>query len=158
RLSLHFAANPPKHLLTGAQVRLKGVQVDGALALESGHTSIETLALASSNTTSTATIATSARTPNTCRARQTLRILVNLQNNPIQPYTLTTAQSVVFGATSNFFLENSYQQTWLTGDVVGWYTIPLSSTVCDTQSLESYANSAAIATGVNLSAYTHLVY
>jgi hypothetical protein len=66
--------------------------------------------------------------PNTLGAQSTLVILVNFQDDPAnQPYTVVDAQSAVFGVVSNFFLENSYQQTWVTGDVAGWYTIPLSS-------------------------------
>jgi hypothetical protein len=65
---------------------------------------------------------------------------------------------VVFGTISNFFLESSYNQTWLTGDVVGWFTIALSSTVCDVNTLASQAQSAASAAGTDLSAYTHYVY
>jgi hypothetical protein len=85
-------------------------------------------------------------------------ILVNFQDNPIQPYTVSYAQSVMFGTTSDFFYENSYQQTWLTGDVAGWYTIPLSSTVCDLFSIASYAKSVASAAGFDLAAYRHYVY
>jgi Bacterial Ig domain/Gametolysin peptidase M11 len=160
QLSLHFAADPPTDLLTGAQVRVKGVQVDGALALESGETSIETLALApsSTSTATTATIATSAALPNTFGAQKTLVILVNFQDNTTQPYTVSDARSVVFGETSDFLYENSYQQTWLTGDVAGWYTIPFTSTVCDISSIATYAQAAASAAGFNLAAYTHYVY
>jgi hypothetical protein len=58
--------------------------------------------------------------PNTLGAQSTVIILVNFQDNPTyQPYTVADAQSVVFGAGSSFLLENSYQQTRLTGDVVG---------------------------------------
>jgi hypothetical protein len=67
-------------------------------------------------------------------------------------------RDLVFNTTSNFFLENSYQQTWLTGDVAGWYTIPFTSTVCDIFSIASYAQSAASAAGFNLAAYKHYVY
>ncbi len=143
RLSLHFATDPPTNLLTGSQIRVKGVQVDGALALDSGSTSVQTLLLA---------------LPNTFGAQKTLVILVNFQDKTTQPYTVTTAQSVVFSTTSNFDLENSFQQTWLTGDVYGWFTIPMSYTVCDSSTLASYAKQAATAAGVNLSAYTRYVY
>jgi M6 family metalloprotease-like protein len=88
-----------------------------------------------------------------------LVILVNFQDAPTnQPYTVAAAQNLVFGTVSNFFLENSYQQTWLTGDVVGWYTIPLSSTTCNLTSIASSAQTAASAAGINLSAYSHYVY
>src|SRR5437016_11719877 len=95
RFSLHFAANPPKHLLTGAQVRVKGVQVDGALALASGDTSIEILALdsGSTSTATTATTATSVVLPNTFGAQATAVILVNFQDNTAQPWTPAQVQS-----------------------------------------------------------------
>jgi hypothetical protein len=114
-----------------------------ALELASGKTSVQALA----------TIA-----PNTFGAQSTLVMLVNFQDKTTQPYTVDSARDVVFTTTSNFFLENSYQQTWLAGDVVGWFTIPLNSTVCNYNTLASYAKSAALAAGVNLSAYKRYVY
>jgi NPCBM-associated, NEW3 domain of alpha-galactosidase len=143
RFALHFAADPPTHLETGTRVRVTGVRVEQMLALSSSTTSVETLASA---------------LPNTFGAQKTLVILVNFADKATQPYTVATAQSVVFTTTSNFDLENSYGQTWLTGNVVGWYTIALSSTVCDYSTLASQAKSAAQAAGVNLSAYTRYVY
>jgi hypothetical protein len=143
RFSLHFAADAPTDLETGDHIRVRGVRVGQALALDSGGTSVQTLSVA---------------LPNTFGAQKTLVMLVNFQDKTTQPYTVATAQSIVFTTTSNFDLENSYQQTWLTGDVVGWYTIPLSSTVCDYSTLASYARQAATAAGVNLSAYNRYVY
>jgi hypothetical protein len=143
RFALHFAANPPTHLATDTRVRVTGVRVEQALALDSSSTSVQTLATA---------------LPNTFGAQPTLVILVNFQDKATQPYTVATAQNVVFGQTSNFDVENSYGQTWLTGAVAGWYTLSLSSTVCDYAMLASQAQAAAQAAGVNLSAYTRYVY
>src|SRR5881296_1586580 len=42
RFSLHFAADPPTHLLTGARIRVRGVQVGTMLAL-GGSTSVQTV-------------------------------------------------------------------------------------------------------------------
>ncbi len=143
RLSLHFAAHPPT-LHTGSWVRVRGVRVGRALALESGSASVESLA---------------AIVPNTFGEQRTIVILVNFQDKPTeQPYTRDDARSVVFGTANQFYLEASYQKTSLTGDVVGWYTIPMNSTVCDGWKLASDAKSAATAAGVNLSAYTRIVY
>jgi hypothetical protein len=143
RLSLHFAAQPPSDLQTGSRVRVKGVQIDQAVALESGgYTSVEMLVATLSSTLG---------------EQKTLVILVNFQDRATQPYTLDYARNVVFHTTSNFDLENSYQQTWLTGDVVGWYTIPLTSTGCDPSQILSLAQAAATAAGVNLSSYNHWV-
>src|SRR6266700_4881945 len=96
--------------------------------------------------------------PNTFGAQNTLVILVNFYDNTSQPYTTDQVNSMIFGTVNNFYYENSYQQVWLTGDIYGWFTIPLSYTVCDTSSLSSYANSAAAAAGANLSAYSRMVY
>jgi hypothetical protein len=150
RFALHFAASPPTHLETGSQVRVRGVRVDRALALESGGRSVQALSTA---------------LPNTFGSQKTLVILVNFQDKKTQPYTVASAQGVMI-ATSNFDLEGSFQQTWLTGvvdsaqaaDVRGWYTIPLSSMVCDYNTLASQAKSAATAAGINLSAYRRYVY
>jgi len=64
----------------------------------------------------------------------------------------------MFGTTSDFYSEASYGQTWLTGDVYGWYTIPVSYTTCDTTAIANNAKQAAVAAGANLSAYDHYVY
>jgi hypothetical protein len=143
RFSLHFAADPPA-LQTGSHVRVKGVRVERALALESSRTSVQALATVQ---------------PNSFGEQRTIVILVTFQDKPTeQPYTPDYARGVFFGTSSEFFLEVSYQQAWLAGDVVGWYTIPLNSTVCDYSKLATEAKSAATAAGVNLSAYPHHVY
>ena len=142
RLSLHFADHHPEHLLTGAKIRVKGIQVDNALAL--GGENVDSV--------------TPAPVPSTLGDLRTLVVLVNFQDNPTEPYTVAEAQQAVFGTVSDFYLENSYRQTWLSGDVVGWFTIALTSTICDMNTLASQAASAASAAGVNLSAYTHHVY
>jgi hypothetical protein len=144
RLSLHFVDNRPEHLLTGATIRVKGVQVDNTLALSSGGGKVKPV--------------TPAPVPSTLGELRTLVILINFQDNPIQSYTVADAQSMVFGTVRDFYLENSYQKAWLNGDVVGWYTIPTSSTVCDFNAIALQANSAASAAGVNLSAYNHYLY
>jgi hypothetical protein len=142
RFSLHFATEPPT-LLSGSYVRVTGSRIEETLALGSGSNSVQELAAA---------------LPNALGAQHTLVMLVNFSDNPTQPYTPEYAQSVVFGTTSQFYLENSFGQAWLTGDVVGWFTIALSSAGCDTSTLATQAQAAAVAAGVNLAAYTHYVY
>ena len=142
--SLHFAEGAPPHLLTGAKIRVKGTRVADKLALGGGGTSVQQLA--------------PAPLPKTLGALRTLVILVNFSDDPAQPYTVDDAHAALFGVTSSFFLENSYQQSWLDGDVYGWFTIPVSSTVCDYTTIANAARNAALAAGANLTAYDHLVY
>ncbi|HEY3305842.1 MAG TPA: NEW3 domain-containing protein [Candidatus Binatia bacterium] len=140
RLELRFAKNPPA-LETGQRVKARGKKSKGVLALDSGS-SVQTLSAALSNTFG---------------AQKTLVILVNFQDKTTQPYTVAYAQGVV-DTTSNFDLENSFQQTSLDADVVGWYTIAQNSTVCNYTNTADLAEQAAQANGVDVSAYPRRVY
>lgn len=152
--SLNFKKNPPTHLSSGARVKVRGVRVNTALALDSG-TSVQAAA---------APIA-----PNTFGQQNTLVILVNFRNNTAQPYDTTFAGNVL-NTTSNFFLENSYQQTYLSTTLKGWYTIDMDAPhvvtnsdgtktyYCDYSSISSKADAAATANGVTLSNYKRKVY
>jgi hypothetical protein len=150
RLALHFASATPTHLLTGSVVRVHGVQVSNHLALASGanranNTSLQTVSAASAPTNSGAV--------------NTLVIMVNFRDNPsAQPWTAAAVQNMVFTQTSNWDLENSFQHTWLAGDVAGWFTVPVASTNCDTATIKSSALSAAQSAGYNLSSYSHYIY
>jgi hypothetical protein len=153
RVPLHFANQPPRHLLTGDHVRANGQLSDGTLILYSGSS----VTTATTSTTSTSSIPL----PNTFGAQSTLVILVNFQDAPSnQPWTPAQIQSEVFGGSgmSGYLQEASYGQTSLTGDVYGWYTIAVSSTACDTNQIATDANNAASAAGVNLASYARLVY
>ena len=166
QVPLHFNSKAPTNLLTGDHVRAHGtVDTSGTLILDSGG---------SVKTTSPPTTSPSGPLPNTFGPQSTIVILVNFQDNTNPPpYTAADAQNAIFatgtvpGATSvydtfetanSFIQENSYGQTSLIGKVVGWYTIPDSITTCNTGQMATDAQNAAIAAGVNLSAYTRYVY
>jgi hypothetical protein len=92
--------------------------------------------------------------PNTKGAQRTLAILVNFQDAPTnKPWTTDQANSLIFGTVSDFMRENSAQQTWLSGAVAGWYTIPVNSTVCDGFAIEQQGKAAAQANGYVLGNY-----
>ena len=143
--TLHFRKDPPSYLKSGAKVRVRGIRIADAVALESGSGSVATLAAA---------------LPNTFGEQRTIVILVNFSDAPAQPYTPAYAQDLVFNSVSNFFLENSYQQTYLSGDVKGWYTINMNSPVsnCDYSQIAAKADAAAAAAGVTLARYSRKVY
>jgi gametolysin peptidase M11 len=148
RLELIFATDAPA-LQSGDRVRARGRRSNGVLSL-SGSGDVQTLAAA---------------LPNTFGAQKTILILVNFYDKATEPYSVSTAQSVM-NTTSNFDLENSFTQTWLTGvtnasaaaDVAGWFTINQSYTVCDYSTTASLAEQAATAAGINLSQYGRRVY
>ena len=147
RLTLHFATNPPVHLLTGSHVRVHGVRVNNELALSSG------------TSTSSLQVVAAATLPSTLGVFNTLVIMVNFQDQPTaQPFTSAAVQDVVFNQTNAWDLENSFQNTSLTGNVAGWFTIAVNSTSCDTSTIKTDAQAAAQSAGYSLANYSRFIY
>lgn len=165
--TLHFV-NRPKGLLSGRQIRVHGLALfpstnentdgsDGDLILNNEQSILLLTSEESSTVTSTASPTTIL--PNTLGDQKTLVMLVNFQNDALnKPWTAEQAQNMVFNTVSDFYFENSYGQTWLTGDVLDWKTLPLDNTSCNSTLISNEADSAAINAGVDLSAYTRFIY
>ena len=142
RVGVHFAADSPK-LQTGDRVRVRGVLLGAELAADNGTSSV-------TQVTSVA--------PYTFGEQSTLMILVNFQDLATQPFSVAAAHDLLFNTVNSFYRENSQNQTWLTGDVIGWFTIDLSGSVCDYAGIQSRARAAASAAGVNLANYRRFIY
>ena len=145
---LQFTIEPPSKLKTGDQVIVSGVQLDSHLLVDSLSAATST----KSGTTSQMV------TNNSFGEHKVLTILVNFQDKQDTLFTQAYARDMVFTQTNNFFRENSFNQTWLTGDVFGWLTIPSSYTTCDPLAIAAQAKAAAAAAGAELSAYNHYIY
>src|SRR5262249_14871502 len=100
----------------------------------------------------------SVATPFTFGAQQTLVILMNFSDLTTQPWTTATAQSVTFTDASNFDLENSFNQTWLSGQVADWVTISSASTTCNYNMWAVQADTAATNAGVNVASFPRRIY
>lgn len=94
-------------------------------------------------------------------------ILVNFQDNTMQPFTTSEVASTYFTAPDSikkFYEENSFGQWTLTGDVFGYYTIPMNQiptggcTDPVMYNVSALADAAATSAGVNLSTYDKKVY
>jgi len=161
RFELHFANKPPS-IPSGQSIRAKGhvlaaqdqtAETDGAVVLASGD-DLLTLAYDGTGTSGT----TDPSTYNTLGEQRVAVMLVNFQNNPgDKPWTLSQAQNFVFGTVSNFFNETSYGQTWLTGDTLGWYTVPMDGGNCPS-GIPAEADKIAASKGINVNDYDRLVY
>ena len=64
----------------------------------------------------------------------------------------------MFGTTSAYDYEASYQQTTLTGAVAGWFTIAETNTTCNYTNIATQAKQKASAAGYALSNYNRFVY
>jgi len=175
RFELHLSTPPDTSMSTGDLVSVEGTLVgstieDAGVTAYSGDTDLSPRYASSysplakpspSPTPTTGPVVV----PGAIGSQSTLVMLVNFQDNTSQPFTLGQAATAIFTDANAFVQENSYLQTSLTGTVVGWYTLPTtttalqtSSTGCNIQTIQNYANAAATAAGVNLAGYQRLVY
>ena len=138
---------PGLDLLSGDHVRVQGHAVASAFQLQPASTD----GLASLEVLTPAPLA------NTFGAQKTLVILVNFSNAPTQPYSVAQANTA-YATLDAWFREVSYQQTSLAVDVVGWFTLSLTTAGCNNALIQSQARQAAAAAGVNLSTYVRHVF
>lgn len=115
------------------------------------------LAFLGQDSTTASTVTSTSSLSNTVGDQRTLVLLVNFQDNPQQPWTVDQVQDMIFGKVNDFVKENSFGQTWLSGDVHGYYTLPINSS-CDYKGFESYITAAAEADGIDTSSYLRKVY
>jgi hypothetical protein len=128
---------------SGTRVRARGRLANNTIEL-SGGGSVQTLALASSNTFGEQKVAV---------------ILVNFSDNTSAPYSTTAAYNVTFDEVNRFYQETSYGQTSLTGQVFGWYTLGMRTpSTCDYYAIATEADQVATANGVNLNQFNRKVY
>lgn len=90
--------------------------------------------------------------------QRTAVLLVNFQDDTSRPITPTDARAMVFGQVSDFYWEASYGKTFLSGDVYGWFTIPVSRDTCDTALFAREADRLALGAGVDVNAFDRVVY
>jgi hypothetical protein len=143
RYSLHFPGRAPDWV-TGQRVSVRGVRVNAMVAVD--------------GTALTIGGSVASALPGTTGNQRTLVILVNFDDNRATPYTTADAARVVFSDTDSFLRENSKGATSLSGEVLGWFTIATSSTVCDTAAIATQAKAAAEGAGATLANYTRFVY
>lgn len=94
--------------------------------------------------------------PNNLGEVRTIVILYNWDTDPSwKPWTVEQIREEFFGSVgktvSNYFREVSYGQSWLSGDVYGWYTIPRTDGMATLDQMLANA-------GVDLSSYKRIVY
>ncbi|MBE3868711.1 cadherin-like domain-containing protein [Vibrio parahaemolyticus] len=163
-IEVHGSSQSPINAIqSGAKVRTRGWKFKDvadkldALVVADEADGLSVLAQDSSGTVTASTTTSSAALSNTFGEQRTLVLLVNFQDNPQQPWTIDEVQDMVFGKVNDFYKENSFGQTWLSGDVHGYYTLPINSS-CDYKGFESYITAAAEADGIDTSSYSRKVY
>jgi hypothetical protein len=154
KLRLKFPDKGPA-LLGGSKVRITGEKFENTVTMaSSGGSDVTTI--------TTQTVASLSG------ERKVAVILFNFTDDTSQPFSAAYAKETVFTAPSsikNFYQRNSYGQLNLVGninadgDVFGWVTINMAKgTGCAYSLWGQAADEAITATGVDLSAYNHIIY
>ena len=140
-------------LRTGMQVQAKGIALDDAVAIASTD-DLEVLAYGGEADGS----GSGAGVPGAIGAQQVAVLMVNFASQPEVPWTAQQAHEAVFGQASDFIRENSYGQTWLEGDVFGWFTLNVDPVGCPSGDIALAGKQAAAEAGIDLSAYNRIVF
>ncbi len=151
-----------KRLKDGVKVRANGLSIKqtgkklDVLALNEEPSNLLVLA-DGSNTTSTDGIDSTQVTASSFGEQRTLVMLLNFLDNTQTPWSVEETRELVFGQVNDFYKENSDNQVWLTGDVAGYYTLPMNAT-CDTWTIHTTAEDVAQDNGINFGNYARIVY
>ncbi len=117
-----FTLYPTKTLsvTSGSKIKVAGMKIGNSIVFEPGIGQKSKVQSAVSNTLG---------------EQKIVVILVNFQDEAIQPFTRNEASSVVFDTVNDFYQEVSFNKTHFGGginDVHGWYTLPISKDLaCD---------------------------
>ncbi len=163
RVELHLGANSASWQ-TGARVKAKGWMFNDSRQDDSNSSALvlfdepeNLMLLADDGTAISANAVTATSLTNTLGEQRTLILLVNFQDNTSQPWTVAQVEDMVFGTVNDYYQEASYGQTWLSGDVLGYYSLPMNDT-CSTSEIAHLANQAATENGVDLGVYERMLY
>ncbi len=148
--NLHFKNEPPGKLRTGAIITVRGKKKDRDIYL-----------MADTGGTQVVQLVPSA--PVVAGNQKTLVIVANFLDSAVA-CSVSDIGYRVFSDPPNasvnaLYREMSFDQLWLTGNVVGPFTINYSTTsACDISAWASAADAAAMASGLNLSNYSRKIY
>ena len=144
---MNFAGETPG-MQHGTKVRVKGVQIEDQLAIAGADGSSGSIQVLAAVTTS--------------GADNTLFILGNFYDRKEEKLTPAQVKAAAFDIATSakaYYLANSGGIVDLTGDAVGWFTMSdLSYKSCSPQDIYTRLNTLATQSGIDLSAYKHLVY
>ncbi len=86
--------------------------------------------------------------------QKTLVVMINFSNTSTPTLTKETVDDIMFSQVDAFYKENSYNQTFVTGNSFGWLDVPYAKT-CDRPTMLSYALEA-VAPLTDITEYSHI--
>jgi len=150
---IRFDGVAPIALTTGTKAKVHGVVLDEELVVSAG---------AQGGKSGVSVTSQGSTVPST-GAQNTIVMMINFSNSASQPWSASSIDQLVFSGSQSsaaYYRENTFGSLEIGGDVVGWYTLPITNANCDGNygTVADYADKAATAAGINLSSYDHKVY
>jgi len=136
-------AADPGALVSGMMVRAQGIALDGQVAVPQRAGTFTVLGQPASRSLGAG-------------PKNIAVILFNFQNDRSKPWNASTVSNVIFNQSNAYHSQNSFGQTTLSGNVFGYYTLPINKT-CNTFAVAQAAIAAADP-AVNFLNYTNIVF
>lgn len=147
---LHPAGGLHVPLESGMKVRVKGVRVDKEILFDGTRSLLEP-----HDAGGGIDVIKEVGNPPVKGDQKVLVVMVNFQNTKEPSLTKETVRNIVFGEVDRYYREISYDTIFLTGDVFGWYNVPLKQS-CNT-SLAKLESIRAVDSFVDFKNYGRLL-
>jgi chitodextrinase len=155
---VQFPGRGPRRL-SGAKVTLSGTRREGILEMATSEPGPDLRVLDRPTGVTTAT--EPVQTAGAPVAKTFAVVLINFTNLATQPWTKSTVETAVTGPSSSlkaFYEEESKGRMTIGASVYGWYTIDATTAGCDWRTWHDLGWAAATAAGVNLGAFTNVMF
>ncbi len=157
KIILHPAYGLKDRFTSGMQIKVKGLRLDDELAFDGTNDIID-------KDISGINILQTASEPPILGEQKTIVIMANFQNTPQPSFSKEDVRDIVFTgirSVNNYYIENSYNKIFLSGDVVGWYTMP-NNQACDFGDTDFFNNVSETAISladpyINFNDYSRIV-
>ena len=146
-----YSIQPTQNLenfTSGEVVEITGVKLDEKIAVD--NSGKQNLKLKESSNVLSAQL-------DSLGDQKVLTIFVNFPDDTSTPYTVAYGQDMMFNQLNNWWKSVSYNKTSLSGDTIGWYTLPQSLYGCDYDYIATEAIKAA-SPYVNFTNYKRVVF
>lgn len=149
KLQLHIAHNQAAEIPDGATVRVHGYQIGDEVLLDAAP------APAGSDIDAGSLAVLSAPSAPALTTYKVAVIMAYFADEPLPTSpTIAGMRDLLNNTIDDYYQENSYGKVGFSGDVYGWYQIPINAADCNYGPVVSAANAAA-APDIDYSQYTH---
>ena len=139
-IDLRFFGGIPQELVSGVKVRLEGLRLDDSLLVDTRES--DSIRIIPDSQKSGFISPASAAVADAFGVQKTLVLMANFRNTTQPSLTKSYLTDMVFNKIDSYFKEVSYGNISFSGDVFGWYALPIDQT-CLTDAVLTEAMKAA---------------